>query len=372
MRVLISGDFCPQKRVAEIFDKGDFQFVLGEVKNIISSADYSIVNFECSVFTGDETPIVKQGPNLKCSEQGVLAVKWAGFNCVTLANNHFRDYGDQGVKNTLAACANNGLDYVGGGENIEEASRILYKEIKGKTLAIINCCEHEFSIATENTAGSNPLNPIRQYYAIREAKSRADYILVIVHGGHEMWQLPSPRMTEAYRFFVDAGADAVINHHQHCFSGYEMYKGKPIFYGLGNFCFDNPNYFTDLWPYGYMVKINFSNDVSFEIIPYEQCGEKPAVRLMDKQSVEDKIMKLNKAITNERLLAEETDCYYRRSSKGIKLAIEPYICRLLGKFFRIGWLSKLMNRGKYIKLQNIVMCEAHRDKLMYLLNNANR
>lgn len=43
-------------------------------------------------------------------------------------------------------------------------------------------------------------------------------------------------MQEIYRFFVDIGADAVINHHQHCYSGYEVYKEKPIFYGLGNFC----------------------------------------------------------------------------------------------------------------------------------------
>ena len=54
-----------------------------------------------------------------------------------------------------------------------EASKILYKEIAGMTLAIINCCEHEFSIATEKTAGSNPLNPIKQYYAIKEAKEKA-------------------------------------------------------------------------------------------------------------------------------------------------------------------------------------------------------
>jgi poly-gamma-glutamate synthesis protein (capsule biosynthesis protein) len=45
-------------------------------------------------------------------------------------------------------------------------------------------------------------------------------------------------MVETYRFFIEAGADAVVNHHQHCICGYEVYKGKPIFYGLGNFCFD--------------------------------------------------------------------------------------------------------------------------------------
>jgi poly-gamma-glutamate synthesis protein (capsule biosynthesis protein) len=121
---------------------------------------------------------------------------------------------------------------VGGGTNLQEASKILYKKIDEKVLALINCCENEFSIATEVTAGSNPLNPIQQYYAIQEAKSKADYVLVIVHGGHELWQLPSPRMQETYRFFIDAGADAVVNHHQHCYSGYEIYKKKPYILNL--------------------------------------------------------------------------------------------------------------------------------------------
>lgn len=372
MKVLVAGDFCPTKRVAEKFDKGDCQSVLGEVKTILSNADYSIVNFECPITKGNEKPIVKQGPNLQCSENGVEAVKWTGFNCVTLANNHFRDYGDQGVKNTLKVCIKNGLDYVGGGENFSDASKILYKKINGETLAIINCCEHEFSIATETSAGSNPLNPIKQFYAIREARKKADYVLVIVHGGHEIWQLPSPRMTETYRFFVDAGADAVVNHHQHCYSGYEVYNDKPIFYGLGNFCFDRPNYYTGLWEYGYMVNIHFANHIYFDILPYEQCKDEPRVKLLeDKQRFEEALHALNNIISDKKKLTDSTLRYYQRSTKGICLALEPYRGKLFNKLFQMGWLPRLMNRGKLTKLQNLVMCEAHRDKLMYLLNNTN-
>lgn len=63
MKVLIAGDFCPRDRVAEKFEKGDYDSVLGEVKDIISGADYSIVNFECPVANGGEKPIEKFGPN---------------------------------------------------------------------------------------------------------------------------------------------------------------------------------------------------------------------------------------------------------------------------------------------------------------------
>ena len=204
MKVLVAGDICPQRRVKELFEQGDYESVLGAVKPIITQADYAIVNFECPVCYGDEKPIIKCGPNLRCSEQGIEAVKWAGFKCVTLANNHFLDFGEKGVSNTISACKANGIDTVGGGINLSEASGILYKAIGNDTLAIINCCEHEFSIATNTSAGSNPLNPIEQYYAIKEARKMADFVLVIVHGGHEMYQLPSPRMQETYRFFIDA------------------------------------------------------------------------------------------------------------------------------------------------------------------------
>ena len=165
MIILIAGDFCPQNRVSQQIEKGDYESVLGKAREVTAKADYSIVNFECTVTKGGEEPIVKQGPNLQCSSKGIEAIKWAGFDCMTLANNHFRDYGDEGVKNTIVACRSTGIDNVGGGNNLQEASAILYKQIGEHTLAIINCCEHEFSIATEDTAGSNPLNPIQQYYS---------------------------------------------------------------------------------------------------------------------------------------------------------------------------------------------------------------
>lgn len=154
MTILIAGVFCPQGRVASLIDSGDFDSVLRDVRAMVSEADYRIVNFECPVCSGVESPLEKQGPNLSCTGKGVEAIKRAGFDCVTLANNHFYDYGDAGVKNTIEKCAEVGLDTVGGGMSLKEASAILYKKIEDKTLAVINCCEHEFSIASDNHGGS--------------------------------------------------------------------------------------------------------------------------------------------------------------------------------------------------------------------------
>lgn len=261
MKVLIAGDYCQRYRVDDAVKNRCFGELFDEVRPIIKSADYSIVNFEFPIVLNPESakPIPKCGPNLKGTIESVDAVKYAGFNCCTLANNHILDQGENCCLDTKFELERAGVDTVGAGKNLDEASEILYKEVGGKVLAIINCCEHEFTIATATTAGANPLNPIQQYYKIQEARGNADYVLVIVHGGHEHYQLPSPRMQETYRFFVDAGADAVVNHHQHCYSGYEIYKNKPIFYGLGNFCFDiQPQKHDSIWNYGYMVQFNGS------------------------------------------------------------------------------------------------------------------
>ena len=366
MNILIAGDFCPQDRVVGKFEQGNYESVLGEVKDVITSADYSIVNFECPVTKGGEKPIEKCGPNLQCTERGLEAVKWAGFNCVTLANNHFLDYGEEGVENTLAACSRYDVDSVGGGMNLQEASRTLYKDFKGHTLAIINCCEHEFSIATDTTAGSNPLNPIQQYYAIKDARKNADYVLVIVHGGHEHYQLPSPRMVETYRFFVDAGADAVVNHHQHCFSGFEEYKGNLIFYGLGNFCFDGNRSGKEIWNEGFMVVLTFEDSFGYELIPYRQCAEKPRVELLDKDFYTDRIVLFNSIISNPEKLKQETVKYYIASTKRYSNILEPCYNRYyLGAKAR-GWLPSFISKKRMLLAANYILCEAQRDKMKFL------
>lgn len=370
MKILIAGDFCPQNRVAERFEHGDFESVLRDVKDIISDADYSIVNFECPVTKGGEKPIIKQGPNLQCSEKGIEAVKWAGFNCVSLANNHFLDYGKEGVEYTLKACKKYGIYTVGGGMNLQEASKILYKEIEGKTLAVVNCCEHEFSIATEDTAGSNPLDPIQQYYSIVEAKTKADYVLVIVHGGHENFQLPSPRMVKTYRFFVDAGADAVVNHHQHCFSGYEVYKDKPIFYGLGNFCFDKSRRISSIWNEGYMVEISFEQtSIGYKLYPYLQCSEKAEVKKLRPDFYSQRIDELNKVISNMSALRRVTENYYEQSYTSMVNVMEPIQSKYILAAQNRGFLPSFLSKKRMVKLQNYIFCEAHRDKMEQYFNN---
>lgn len=373
MKILIAADFCPRERVAKLIESGNNEAIFGNVKTIVAQSDYGIVNFECPVRTSSGAGIKKAGPSLKCSAKSVEALRYAGFKCVTLANNHFYDQGEAGVKETIQTLINAGIAYVGGGENLEEAGRTLFQEVKDKTIAIINCCEHEFSIATETTGGSNPLNPIKQYYAIKEAKEKADFVIVIVHGGIEHYQYPSQRMVDTYRFFVDAGADAVINHHQHCFSGVEVWHGKPIFYGLGNFCFDWKKRNSKLWVEGYMVKLVFDrNRIDYELIPYVQNSDNPGVFLKkgaDFQDWKKRCDEISVIITDKDKLEEKYQELLNRTERFYSTNLTPYNNRITLALYMRHLLPMLMSKRKLRTLLNMLMCESHYDRMLRMLMN---
>ena len=129
MRLLIAGDFYPSARVADLFVKGNYASVLSSVKEVVSSADLAVVNLECPV--GGSSPISKVGPALQCGKETLDALKYAGFGCVTLANNHIRDFGAEGVKNTLDKVREYSLESVGAGVNASEAAKVLVKDAGG-------------------------------------------------------------------------------------------------------------------------------------------------------------------------------------------------------------------------------------------------
>jgi poly-gamma-glutamate synthesis protein (capsule biosynthesis protein) len=367
-RILVAGDFACFDRTLPLILSGKHEEVLGEVRAYTGQSDYAIVNFEAPVVLDKATPVAKTGPNVKVPPQAVEAIKHAGFNAVTLAHNHIYDYGEQGVEDTIVTLNKESIEYLGAGKNITMARAIKYKTIRDKRFAFLNFCEAEWSIATGRQGGANPLNPVTNYHDIREARAKADHVIVIVHGGHELYQLPSPRMKETYRFFIDAGADAVINSHQHCFSGHEVYNGKPVFYGLGNFLFDFLEDRDTIWNYGYMVVLTFDDaGISFEQIPYKQCGDTPSVKILeDRTGFDKKITGLNAIIQDdEKLQAAFEQMAASRTS--LLSLFEPYNDRYSCALASRGLLPRFFNAQKRRVLLNRVRCQSHRDVLLQLL-----
>ena len=367
VKIFVAGDYCPRLRITEMLSQSDYSF-FDELKPCIQDSDYSIVNFECPVVEGEVEPIQKCGPALRTQQNAIDSIVYAGFDGVTLANNHFKDFGNAGCEATLRELKSQGVDYVGGGLNLTEAQQILYKEIKGKQIAIVNFCENEFSIATDNEAGAAPMDVVDNYHQIIEARKNADYVLVIVHGGHEYYQLPSPRMKKLYRYYIELGADAVVNHHQHCYSGYEYYCDKPIVYGLGNLCFDSEKERQSIWNEGYCVRLGFDEEITLELIPYIQCGGAPIVRLLqDRADFDLNIVRLNSIIADDAELQRQFDLWIEKQKTYKMNIFASYHNRYLNAAANRNYIPRLITKQEVSALINHICCEAHRDTTIGVL-----
>lgn len=375
LSVLIAGDYSPNDRVAEKIDFGDYTFVLGNVKPRIEDVDYSIVNFETTVLIEGVGPIQKCGPNVSCTPKAIEALSYVGFNCVTLANNHFADYGDKCVAKSLELLDKAEIDHVGGGNNLEESLSILYKQIGNKNLAVLNYCEEEFTIASKEKGGSAPFDLSYVIPKIVEARNKADYVLVIIHGGKEFYQLPTPRMKRTYRALVDMGVDAVVNHHQHCYGGYEVYKGKPIFYGIGNFCFDFRNKKNDPWNEGYMVKLTLDDEIGYEIIPFYQCNGEATIELMNSEQkvvLLENVRKLNEIIADDERLEKEYRMFSETFFRSMRMSLTPYSNRYLYSLCLRHLLPGFISNERKLTLMDYVNCESWRDIFLQYLKSEKR
>lgn len=363
IKLFIAGDVVPKGIMPEDF-KANRERIFGPVKPFINNADFSVVNLEAPIIRGEKTPIQKSGPCLGVAASTVNVLKDVGFNVFTLANNHFFDQGQMGVEATIETCLAQAVNIVGGGKTEENARIPLILENDGKSVAIINACEHEFSIASKDHGGSNALDLIKMQEDIANARSKADHLVLILHGGIEHYQYPTPRMKRWYRHFVDLGADAVINHHQHCINGYEVYKSKPIFYGLGNFYFPwGSQSRPDSWNYGYAVNIFIDEEIGFELIPYKQTTE--GVALRDKYEFEKEIETLNYYIKDDNQLLFKFEDYVNDYKYRILMGLLPSFmrCRFIEAIVRRGWLGTLYYGLDRYNVRNKLICESHQELL---------
>lgn len=373
VKILITGDYCPIGRNQKKIEDGDYTSFFGTFVEDIKKVDYAVTNLECPV-TNNNAPILKPGPNIKGPLDAIKPLKKVGFNLATLANNHILDYGEKGVEDTIETCFKEKIDVVGAGSSISEARNFFVKKIKGKSFGFINLAENEYCAATEKSYGANIVNPIANYYDIVKAKKEVDYLLVIAHGGREHYQLPSPEVRERYRFYIDSGADVVVAHHTHCYSGYETYNNKNIFYSLGNFIFDyKPKYQKGSWTEGMYVVLTFSESgIDFELTPFFQGRvDNPSLQIMqgeDKKLFNTKIKALSQIIINDKIFFESWDNYIQsqiRSYNGILF--------LRNKYLRAAMIRKLvpfynfMSKKRKALLLNIFRCETHKEIMIEVL-----
>ena len=166
------------------------------------------------------------------------------------------------------------------------------------------------------------------------------------------------------------GADAVVSHHTHAFSGYEKYRSKPVFYGLGNFIYDWPGKINGDWNRGYVVRLTLSDQIDFEVIPLKQGNEEPGVFHLDREEhgiFNKDIERLNGIIADDEQLESRFMEYCESVFPMYDAFLEPYFGKYITALRKRGLFPKLLSKRKRLLYLNLVRCESHREVLLNLL-----
>lgn len=237
------GDISYSRGVERIVKrKDDINYPFLEIGDYLQTADLVFGNLETPITAGveilDFSMIFRSNPGTE------KALKQAGFSILSLANNHTPNFGDEGLNDTFVYLDDAGIKYAGAGANQEEANSPVYIFSKGIKFAFLAYNDDDVVPksyeASKISAGTAFMNPQKMAKAISEAKQEADFVIVSMHSGTEYASYPNDSQINFARAAIDAGADLIIGHHPHVVQTMEEYKGKYIFYSLGNFVFDQP------------------------------------------------------------------------------------------------------------------------------------
>ncbi len=210
----------------------------GAFRELISGADIAIANFE-NPAPNDPSWHTK-GTVFSAEPSLVDGLVDAGIDYVSLANNHIRDAGGDGLLQTVANLTKRGLAVSGAGKDLKAARKPAILEAAGSKVAILAYDAIAGSYyAKSDRIGSAPLKGtyVKQDVAAAR-KAGADVVIVFPHWGTEYDPTPFASQQKLARMIIDSGADMVIGNHAHWAAAMEVYEGKPIWYALGNFVFD--------------------------------------------------------------------------------------------------------------------------------------
>ena len=285
--ISIVGDILMDGSVRAQIDKNGIEYPWEMVKEYFQNDDITIGNLETSITTRGTKWEDKQF-NFRSDPKNLKAMKEAGIDVLTLANNHTLDFGYEGLLDTLNHLDKNDIKRVGAGKNKKEAMEGIIIEKDGLKVGVLSFSRVVPDVkwyATDKRAGlvgayDPHINEV--ITRIKDIKKETDIVILSIHWGIELSNTPRKQEIDLAKKLIDAGADVIMGHHPHVLQGVETYKGKPIFYSLGNFVFGTKN---ELTANTMIAQINFAGKEidNIKIIPCSITGGRPIPAIDDKR-----------------------------------------------------------------------------------------
>jgi capsule synthesis protein PGA_cap len=233
-----TGDVSLDPNYISNFKTYGYEYAWSGLKGLFTRDDLTIVNLECPVSNGG-TKFSKQF-TFRGDPEALPAMKDAGIEVANIGNNHSYDYGESAFLDTLRHLDENGIAAVGGGKDDKDATDPQVFELNGWKVAVVGIGSVVEPAPLAVAAPGHPGVACHHdsdcmVRAIQRADRVADIVLVVIHWGVELHPEPNSTQVDWAHRFIDAGADAIFGHHSHRLGSVETYKGRPIFWSLGNF-----------------------------------------------------------------------------------------------------------------------------------------
>lgn len=238
--VTLVGDIMLSRGVQPYLEKYGYDYPYEEVRDIFLNDDLTIGNLECPITDRNSAADKTKRFVFRADEENAAALKRAGIDCLNLANNHSMDYLSGGLSDTMKHLKEQRLPFVGAGENGSSDTSFVFEKngISVGLLAYSALPPEGFFFNEEKSTvqyiGATNLSRLETEI---EALS-CDFTIVYFHWGIEYEPYKSETQEMLAKSAIDAGADFVVGAHPHVLQGREVYKGKYIYYSLGNFIFD--------------------------------------------------------------------------------------------------------------------------------------
>lgn len=263
--ILFVGDIMLGRGVETLMRREGEDYPFLGVATYTKSATRTVGNFEAAM-PENHTQTPSMVLKLSAQSDVLTPIREHGFDILSFANNHTYDFGATGFIHSQKVCEKAALTCVGSTYSARDGTHI--EKIDGKNIAFIMLNDAGLVLNTEHAIAE-----------VAAASASSTMQIVYIHWGDEYEKIHNARQEKLARAFIDAGADAIIGMHPHVVQDIELYKGKPIFYSLGNFIFDQ--WFSDDVQEGLMVELTLhKHRQEYTLIPVTTIGSPSQPRAM--------------------------------------------------------------------------------------------